>query len=242
MSIESYTQFWADKFQQHFHFGIDLAIKNADKLVAHDIDVDQLVRDALKFQRTWQRIRDVPYTLMERPAIIPRSLSFKKLLESLFKVAGVPCAPALFHHMQEELLYFRDALLENKWSYAKEVAWWAQEHAENLDFVNCELPQLIKFKKINISKIPSMVKMVFENSQLSNKFKSIASRINEAGDIDEQLYHDMLSAKISHVRGIDKLLAAMPTLPLDDDDKEVVEEMLNHEKEEAVFAFGRIEI
>jgi hypothetical protein len=143
--------------------------------------------------------------------------------------------------MQEELVYFVEALLNKSWSYADEMAWWACEHSENLDFINCELPRLVKLNKIKVMEIPTIVKMLIENKQLSDKFKGITKTITHEGNVNPQVYHDMISAKISHINGIDKLQASVPKLPLSDEDKLIVEELLQHEKEEAEFAFMRLE-
>lgn len=276
--------FWAKKFKQHFHFIGIFIVQNAEKLeqLAETeakaeaqteskaelqgvlsplpkqlFTVDQLLAEALLFERKWERIsqsREPSEEIAERPGLIKKSFRFKKHMETIFKNAGIPCAPALFHHMQEELIYFEQAILRGQWSYAQEMAWWAQEHAENLDFVICELPRLIVFKKINLMEIPSMVKMFVDNKKLSNKFKAIEKKIKElnaalpsdteGGEdkevVTSQLYHEMMSAKISHLHGIGSLMEKIDKLPISEEDKFVVAQLLEHEREDAQFSFHRL--
>jgi hypothetical protein len=87
MSIEE-IHFWANKFQDHFHIIGIFIVQNAEKLEKQEgVDVDDLLRQTLKFERHWQGIRDAfdMGALQEQPALIQRSYNFKHKLEFLVR-------------------------------------------------------------------------------------------------------------------------------------------------------------
>jgi hypothetical protein len=250
--------FWAKKMKQHFHFTSIFIVDNLEKLEKYltsakiRITVDQLMKDTLHFERVWGRIYnslDPMEEIEERLPLLIKTYRFNLGMATLFKKAGIPCAPALFEHMSGEVVYLLESIINESWSYETEMAWWAQEHAENLNFINCELPRLLEFKKLlnadGLKKFPEMAKMFIENKKLANKFMEIKKSIEkreEGGqqNITSEIYHEMMRAKIVHLNGIKSLMKKLKTLPLSEKNRSIVYQILNHEHSEAVFAFARL--
>jgi hypothetical protein len=261
MSLESFNEkdkemmFWAKKFRQHFHYIGIFIVDNAEKLEKYLLDtdkketIDDLLRTTLRFEKTWNRI----YTssnpmdeMHELYSLLNKTYTFKKKMEHLFSSAKIPCAPALMRHMMEEVEYVSDVVINESWSYVKEMAWWAQEHAENLGFVNCELPRLMEFKKIKSPKdLLLMGKIYIANKKLIKKFSEIKKTIDtllssDKVEINDELYHKMMKTKVEHIKGIKSLIKELKNLPLGDEKKSIVKQMLIHEAEEAKFSFYRL--
>lgn len=281
-------RFWANKFAEHFFYILIFVTQHIDKLEQDNKQevspVKQLVKQSEFLRARWLQLRDVAKQdhkglsdvndgmgkaermIMNNLQLIKDSWLTKEKAEKLFKASDIPCAPSLFEHMQEELIYFDQAILHEEWSYAQELAWWCQEHSEGLDFVNCELPRLLELKgndgKISMSSIetgfyalPFLTKVYLSNKLLSAKFKMLEQKIITISQaacahpdpkaelpqkIVKRIFHDVINTKKRHLTSLEELIAKIPSLPLSEQDKVVVKMLLTHEKEEAEFAFERL--
>ncbi len=217
------------------------------------------------------------YLLDNHPDLFEKTLNFKQWARKVFTDSGVACIPALAEHMIGETLYYRDCILggdasledyemnevarafaglgvmpENRqrdeWNYAREFAFWATEHAESLEFTNCELPQLADIGQVLVSKAGPWAKIMATNEVLAAQFRSIAERVERAvangasvDTVPQSLYHEMMATKKEHLKGLVEFAAHVDSLPFDDpDDRVNVLELNRHEGEEAMFAFARL--
>lgn len=258
-SKENVLKFWSNIFAQHFYFMHKIITSNnvsfslADGLINLDTLVDMAKR--------WIEMADTADTanITKLQKLIQDTFYVKTEVKKFFSHLAIhnkkfSCFVNLLTHMLEELEYFHDCLVKQKWSYFRELEWWATEHAENLEFVNCQLPKLLQLHKINLDAIamtPTIIKLVVRNNKLIKKFKTIAgaaantvstvSAGASAREYEKYLINDMIATKIEHVNAIKNLISLLPKLPLENADRVLVKEMLEHELNEAEWAFHRIE-
>ena len=239
------TSFWAHQFSEHFKFIISILKANKDKVEVTPVFMAKLKAAEIR----WANISDDPRLYKDND--YDKTLALKEEVKDL--VSSLPCIPDLLTHMIEELNYFKNSVLSEEYNLQDEVSYWATEHAENLDFVNCELPQLIKEE--GSYTWPRFLYRVFEdNKKLSSKFKEVAYN-NQAGflaglgkvfglgkdaNVDPKDLANFMRLKEKHINGIDNLISHIPDLPLSPDTMKDLYEMLNHERNEAIFAFDRI--
>ena len=205
--------FWAHQFAQHFTF-------IAAFLKRYDIEKFEEYGEELKhFETAWMQVQHNPNSLTD--ALMNDTLRIKKAIKK--QVKHLPCIPALITHMLEELNYFDESILQHKYTLQDEIEYWSKEHAENLEFVGCELPRLIQ--EDGKGSIPNFLKqMLEEGAQLANEFKQ------------QNNFEEFMLLKQKHLESINKLLHKLPHIPLNKQTMQDVKEMLQHEKHEAMFA------
>lgn len=241
------TAFWAHQFAQHFEFIQGILNGNKNEVTGVTPELMVRLRGA---QNRWNAISEDPHIYKESD--YEKTLALKEEVKSI--VSNLPCIPDLLVHMIEELNYFQNSVRKEEYNLQDEVSYWATEHAENLDFVNCELPELIKAE--GNDRWPRFLYKAFEdNKKLSEKFRKIAYN-NQAGflaglgkvfgiglsadNVDSKELDYFMRLKEKHIAGIDNLIAHIPELPLTPKTMKNLFEMLNHERNEAIFAFERI--
>ena len=248
--------FWANKFYQHFHF-IGSFLEKYRKQIFEESgrNIDSILKRVDKFERGWSKVFEFfqeeeinEENLNGLDDFNEQTMEMYENIQDVFKSNKIPCVPSLLEHMMEELQYFQTAILQNDFNLLLEIAWWANEHAENIDFVDCELPRLLKVSWSHWQKIPQIVKMMFENRKLAYEFKNIHRNAKEIlnnqvayskEDID-LLYYNIMAAKLKHFNAIRTLESELPHLPLEEDDKRLTYDLLEHEYSEALFAKQRI--
>ena len=229
--------FWAHQFSEHCQLMKTLIEKN------HVFTDESGTLNNL--EERWNQIHEQPESFDENSDLIGETRSIKGYVEGKFDEEGIECLPDLIAHMIEELDYFENAIVNETYTPLEEMQWWAREHAENLDFANCELPILIK--EDGIAPVPQKAEeMKKKNEQLSQKFKDIATKIGqqlaneEENGVPEDLYNELFDLKVEHLNGLTEAIDSLPDLPLSDETKQMVHEMLHHESAEADFAFNRL--
>jgi hypothetical protein len=270
------TIFWSERFFEHFHFLAIFIEKNWHKLEEHThSDVRSfLLEPVYQLEKEWyrqvsewseleqdenrDRDRDEKESKIEylKLKIIPWSIRVYKEIENAFRASKIACIPDLLEHMIEETQYFYKYILEHDSDLLSEIAWWSKEHAENIDFISCELPRMAKFNLLHWGNVPEIVKMLYDNNKLARHFESLNEEANHLlGVVEydgqnisdnvewkiEGLYHAMITAKIKHFDAIKLLLSKLNELPLSNEDRLIVTDLLNHEEKEAIFAYNRIE-
>lgn len=237
--------FWAHQFSEHFKF--ILAILKAEK---EEVSTTPELRTKLRgMQARWALISEDPRLYEDEDS--ERTLELKEEVKEL--ISSLDCIPDLLTHMIEEVDYFKNSVVAEEYTLKDEVAWWATEHAENLDFVNCQLPILIRNE--GDDRWPAFLHRALEaNKELSQEFKEIAYN-NRAGflagigrafglagssEIDPRDLDNFMRLKEEHIDGINELMIRIPELPLSPCTQKDLFEMLDHERNEAVFAFDRI--
>lgn len=244
MDLEAIS-FWSARFKEHFEF-----MKGT--LEAAGIKIEPKLKGCLtKMQNRWQDIENDPTLYKDTDRA--RTLKLKEEIKGL--LANSPCDPDLLEHMIEELNYFQKSIIENSYSLKDEIVWWATEHAENVRFVDCKLPKLIEHDNPNGVKIPAFLQKAFaDNEKLANDFEAVAQKhqpgyftgITKALGLiqDEEMtpkdVDDFIKLKEKHLDGINTLISKIPVLPLNKETKETLWAMLNHERDEAQFAYDRI--
>jgi hypothetical protein len=211
-------KFWAQRFSEHCDF-IQDAFTASFKAKSIPVQVFDIVAN---LKKQWEQVKLKPILLNnECKHLLQQTLDIKKTCQDVFKALEIECWPDLFQHMQEEVLYVNDAILYGRWSFEAEAAWWAIEHAENLDFINCQL-------RGHNSRLISNI--VSNNKALISAFKEWAKKIEVNEHMTRDLYAELMKLKSKHENGLAKLLACK-----DGDNK-----MLTHELEEAKFAANRL--
>lgn len=231
--VESYdVKFWAERFFEHFQMIKKTAKKNGIEL---PLEIAKQVND---LENQWRKIQQNPQSIKNNRQLLDLSVKMKAGVRQIFVNEEIPCLPDLFHHMMEEVEYFRGAILDNKYSLMDELKWWAHEHAENLDFVNCQLHELIaedSFVARIFGKPSHIEQMLAENAKLSEMFKELDSETSE-----KKLFSRLSELKVKHLAGVSNLIQNVHQFPLAEDTKKMVYDMLTHESLEADYAFERI--
>lgn len=259
--------FWSDKFYEHFHFiGIFIEKYNEKLKNGTRSNVQYLLDDVYFYEKLWKQM----YLHFKNHSmgkamknlhnfLIPKTFRLYKAIENAFRASHIPCIPSLIEHMAEELEYFKNTILSGRGDLLSEISWWTKEHAENVAFISCELPQMAKINLLQWSKIPEIFNMMMNNKKLENTFKelhqsseSLRSRSRsifrpgqeeEKFDVlleKEELYHKVIAAKIKHIKSIHMLVSKLSQLPIEEEDKFILKDLLRHESEEAIFAYDRI--
>ena len=226
-------KFWSDRFIEHFNVAKATSEKNGIELSK------EMLKAINESQSQWVKIKQNPQLIVENRAIIQSSLITKAKVRELFIKEEIPCLPDLFHHMMEELAYFEVSVLDQGYTFLDEMKWWAHEHAENLDFVNCYLHQLItedSFLARLIGKPTEVEKMIADNANLSQKFTDLSNLTAS----ETQFYKKLTDLKVKHLDGVSHLISKVDLLPLEEDTKKLLHEMLKHESQEADYAFDRL--
>jgi hypothetical protein len=275
--------FCAEKFHEHFQMIGMFVIRYSEKLLKSGVDVDDMLTQVSGFEQLWDDVAnsdeddqsDAQYLLENHPRLLEQTLLFERYVGKMFKEAGIPCIPSLLTHMQKKLIYFRDCILpevlgdrfageSESWSYAREFAWWAQERAESLEFVNCELPHMANLGEALSSDLGLWMTIIAENTKLARKFREISQKASdgillgyyddpEGGDtrrdaleyrvegIPTDLYYEMMTTMSKCIENNHKLLDHVEQLPLSDEDKQIVIDLLHHDDDEGHFAFERLQ-
>ena len=225
-------KFWAHRFYEHFDL-IESIFRRNDLL---DDDITQQLRE---MQDQWVEVENSGGQDDDLYDLINQTRVMKDLVEKRVRYEQLPCVPDLLLHMKEELNYFQSAILNQEWTPAEEMKWWAQEHSENLDFNNCQLPIFIEEDSL-LSKIvghPEEVdQMIYDNANLSALFAGLQT------ENDEQiLYQELMALKVQHIDGLSKAINSVSDLPLSEETKKILYASLQHESQEAEFAFERLE-
>lgn len=232
MSTE-YIKFWAQRFSQHCEF-ILFAFKDSFK----EGSIPENFTDTLdKLKKAWDLVVLNPKSLFKfvtpcsdgNNILLTETIAFKQLTQQALLEFEIKCWPDLMQHMQEEVLYFNDALLHKKWSFLQEAKWWAQEHYEGLDFVNCQVAH---------HKITLPNEMVSKNKELSIKYKTFISSI-ESCEMTRELYVQLQRLNYKHTIGTEKLIAFIESAK-NILQRENLIKMLNHELDEAKWASARL--
>lgn len=238
MSQNDEIALWAHQFAEHFGVIRTLLERN-------NLEIDQWEDQQLDdLQHRWDNIHNQPENLYGHESLIKQSRDFKEHIRQKFTKEKIKCLPDLVSHMLTELEYFEKAILNGEYTPSEEMEWWAHEHSENLDFGNCELPVLIKEDSL-LSKITGVPRKAEEmkkkSQQLSRQFKSLASQIaGTSGAVPPELYDKLIALKVQHLNGLSDQLNSIGDLPLSEDTKEMLSDMLHHESVEADFAFDRL--
>lgn len=237
-------EFWAQQFAEHFEFIIDV-------LKAEELGNPKLFLKLNGMEHRWARIHQDP--LLFTHADLEKTLELKHEVKDI--VADKPCLPDLLEHMIEEAEYFRDSILDNKYTLKDEISFWANEHAENIDFVGCQLPILIKNDSLGrASRWPSFLGHAFKkDKKLSEKLKELSASNREGflsgigrlfgydrNEVSEEEMDHVFNLFGEHIAGIESLISHVGDLPLSEDNMYVLDAMLNHELNEALFAIQRL--
>jgi hypothetical protein len=228
MNQSKSIQLWANQFQEHL--GIAHSALNSTGVL---LPSDQLTKlNTLK--KKWTDISKKPSLFKKNKNIIEETLTLKKDIRDLFETGDIDCFPNLLDHMIEELDYFREAIIEDSLSHLDEMHWWAKEHSENLDFVNCRLPELIVQDQMGT--VAEINNIILQNNNLSEQFKNLLSETDEM-----TLYRELMYLKVQHLNGISELIWKVEQLPLSAASKNELYVALHHESVEATYAFERLE-
>jgi hypothetical protein len=241
------TQFWAHQFSEHFKFIINELKLNRDKVEAPRALMAQLHQ----MQARWAEINENPFLFT--PETLDKTFELKEQVKGL--VSGLECVPDLLTHMLEEASYYLNSVLEEKYTLQDEIAYWATEHAENIDFVNCQLPVLIRDH--GLGPAPKfLAKVAADNAKLSAAFKEIAADNQEgffagigklfgfgadrSGEVDPKTLMQFEKLHMKHMNAVQGLIEKLPQIPLPPKLLSDLYEMLTHEAREAMFADARI--
>ena len=238
--MQDSVRFWSQRFADHFDF---ILVALTDTFEKKSIP-EKLVAAINLYKTQWLNISKKPSLLNCKWKIIQGTLNFKTIMRAIFSENSIPCWPDMMEHMIEEVIYFVKAIVRKEWNFGKELSWWANEHAENLEFVNCQLPILFgqDYGTVNLpSNVQRFLKDVKkENNNLSREFKVLSDKALEyENTLPSNLFQEFLILKQKHLRGIDKLIAAK--LPLSKETLDNLDAMLCHERKEAIYAASRLE-
>lgn len=213
--------FWAHQFSEHFQF-ITVFTERY-----HIRSMESYAKDLQVFKQAWTTVEQDPERLTKM--LVTNTRNFKILALKQLQNLGIPCLPDMLVHMLEELDYFTESILYQRYTLEDEIKYWATEHAENLEFVACQLPRLIK--EDSGQNVPLRVKkMLAQGGQLAKQFRS-----------NKNNFKKFMQLKMQHLDSVNELLDNVDQLPLNDTTKQDLIEMLHHEKNEAIFALDRIE-
>jgi len=158
-------RFWAKQFYEHFQFIRDLIERNELNQSLSD-DQHQELREV---QKAWKTVRKNPQ-IPRLGRLVDVTKEIKEEMRGV--VSGLNCVPDLLNHMMEELEYFERSVLLDSFTQWDEVTWWAREHAENLEYVACQLPVLIQ--EDDLGEQPRVVDDIVENArELADQFREI---------------------------------------------------------------------
>lgn len=226
--------FWETRFKEHYEILEWFLLKNQDAIIDSGImnveEFDEVLNNMMDDEPLWK----YPDTYYD-------------IVLDIFTESNVPdakCIVPLIHHMKEEVEYFEDAILDHKMSYDDQLRWWAREHAENLEFVKCQLPRLFKFDIKMFAAIPLIFKVMFGTDGLIKQFKALSEATWSPGAIEEEdlVRLKMRQAKIQHIEAIDDLLQNLNKLPITKENAQLLKFMLGHERKEAMFAFKQLDL
>lgn len=230
--------FWSHQFAEHMEFLVK-ALQN------EEVTTDPtLMADLARMQRVWTPVSK--NAQLFKPEHLIKTYALLEEVEEL--VSGLECVPDLVHHMKEESNYLKNSVLRGRYTLRDEIGFWSREHAENLDFVNCQVPKLIALQ--GLGPVPGWLKgAAATNTELSARFKELASANEQGvlGDIvgtEDQVAREDLDAflelKAAHLVAVDNLLTNVGDLPLTQPTKMDVYKMVRHERREAIYALNRV--
>ena len=245
--------FWIKKLYEHYHFIVYFVAKYYEQIREHTGDyIDELLVKVERGKQSWGKMLEngdnEDLTTIETH--LQKNLEIYRELRNLFDHAKVPCISDLIGHMTEELEYFQNVILTGELNLLEEMNMWSREHAENIDFLHCELPVLTNIRRINLEQIPEIVKMLYETKKVSAGFKDVNSQVlallidEDFHHYDERvltLYYELMALKIKHLKSLEVLLGDISTLPIDEENQYLLRDLLKHEYEEAMFAKYRIQ-
>ena len=135
-----------------------------------------------------------------------------------------PCFKALLLHMIEELQEFVIMVTEGLRSNEHVIRRWSTEHSQANEFLLCELPKLLD------GNIPGNLKLAnVMTKELMTKFKTVRTK------------SEYLRLSKQHIAHAHKFLRQiLPTLPLTDELKIFVGELVKHEMKEAFWAYNLV--
>lgn len=240
-------EFWAERFSEHFMFIRDI-------LKSENLGDTKLRTQLATMEARWAQISGNP--LLFKPKDLEKTLELKHEVKHI--VSSKPCLPDLLEHMIEEANYFKASIVDEKFTLKDEIHFWANEHAENLDFVDCQLPIFIE--KEGHGRYPAFLKKAFkQNEELSSKLKGVASdnsegffssigklfgydNDNDRNRVEPEELDKVFKLFNTHIDGIKGLIAKVPELPLTQKTAGVLTQMLTHELNEAIFAEHRLRL
>lgn len=252
-------QFWGERFIEHTnfiksdllkHFRSSSVLKNlVKKLDTLEKDWSDILKCNAQTTNTsintLDNISDKSaeieiFELSKLAQLIAETIYVKSEFKTIFLEFKIPCAPALLEHMQEEVEYFRDCLLLQKWSFAAEMGWWANEHKENILFIDCQFPHSLRQKSGKKKSLEKLERILSDNTKLSNTFDSIQSRLMKSECVTYEILQEMAAVKAKHLKMLDALIVLTDKLPFSKEEKGETVAMLTHERKEAIFANKRI--
>lgn len=222
-SREYAIRFWAHQFEEHMDIIRDLSQRAGLRVGAN----------VYRLRAQWAKIHQDASLLTAR-VVQESDMAVRDALETA-REHGIPCVPDLYAHMLEESEYFQQAILGDRFDLGSEMQWWAREHAENLDFVNCQLPVLIAEDSRRRTVPPAVKEAMAKNQKISAQFKRVLA--NGGG---KQGLERLMEAKKEHAAAVESLMSNLDSLPLKAKTRESVRKMLHHEKHEAEFAELRL--
>lgn len=234
-------KFWSHQFAEHMEFMINSLRDESDEAPT------DVMRELSDLQGVWERVSKDPSQYRE--SFLERTVKIQARVADM--VASLECVPDLIHHMQEETDYFDQSVLRHEFRLRDEIVYWSHEHAENLDFVNCQLPKLILMQ--NLGPAPEwLTEMAKANDELSKQLKELASANetgvldsireafgNESSEVSQEEYETFMALKTVHLQSLDELLKRVKDLPLAPGTQMDVYNMVRHERHEAIFAINR---
>ncbi len=228
--VQQGIKFWAQHFQEHCEFITDLTNR-------YQVALSPTVKAFLdKVQTSWKNVEKDPSYYDNR--LYMTTLVLKEKVKE--DVAAVPCISDLLDHMIEELNYFKESIVDGEFSLWNEIQYWSTEHAENINFVLCELPRLIA-EDDSGKPVPAFLKPASKkDKELANAFEKIAKMKKTPTDVFEFRDSTIIPMFDKHIKSIEGLKGKVTQLPLKPATRVSFCKMLHHELDEAKFAYKRI--
>ncbi|MHB1954858.1 MAG: hypothetical protein ACYCOU_14050 [Sulfobacillus sp.] len=220
---ENITAFWAEIFSEHMDF-LRGALKD-------DGQLDPLVSQALsRFKRRWHNIAEDPKKSDSVPALLQETGKLQSAILGIFHAFGDRCGQDLVIHMLEEAHYFEGLFNEVPTSADEEARWWCREHAENLQFLVCQLPSLIARSRGN-AKL---------GEELLQRAELLSGQFSSQGNVAEDIVKRTFELNEKHRVLLQDVIADLGYLVPQSKMQSAVKQMLEHELKEGDFARQRL--